>query len=153
MTIVISPFGQSEIVAQCAPARTDPVFYDGAVHTNEFIVYPEGMTYEVEYALGDPLNVGTYPASVTIPSVGHIQGGTFVFDEAVTIVKADPEVSLEQTVAVAYDGLPHTNRFRVTPACPGRSPTPLSIPCSRWILRCHRDRGGQFQPSRRSLHI
>ncbi len=113
--IVISPFGQNEIVAQCAPAAVEPALYDGSVRTNEFIVYPEGMAYAVTYAPQTPVNAGVYAATVTIPSVGHIQGGTFLFEEAVTIAKSDPDVSLVERIAVAHDGLPHTNQFNVTP--------------------------------------
>ena len=105
--------------ALCALAATNEVTYDGYSHPNEFIIYPEGLDYSVEYTLAsvptEPVGVGTYTATVTIPSTNLVTGGTFVFTDSVVIAQGEAACSLSNAVATAFDGLAHTNVFAVTP--------------------------------------
>ena len=105
--------------ALCALVATNDVVYDGYPHPNEFIIYPEGLDYSVEYTLAsvptNPVGVGTYTATVTIPSTNLVTGGTFVFTDSVVIARGAATCNLSNTVATAFDGLAHTNIFEVTP--------------------------------------
>ncbi len=105
--------------ALCALVATNEATYDGYAHPNEFIVYPEGIDYSVEYTLAsvptNPVGVGTYTATVTIPDVGLVTGGTFVFTDSVVIAQGAAACALDAPVAAAFDGLRHTNTFAVTP--------------------------------------
>ena len=100
--------------AQCALLATNEAVYDGAVHTNDFLIFPEGMPYSVAYAPANPINAGAYTATVTIPDIEPITGGTFVFTDSVVIAQSTAACTLVAPVAVSYDGLPHTNAFTVT---------------------------------------
>ena len=105
--------------ALCALVATNEVTYDGYAHPNEFIVYPEGIDYSVEYTLAsvptNPVGVGTYTATVTIPDVGLVTGGNFVFTDSVIIAQGEARCILGSAVATAFDGQAHTNVFTVTP--------------------------------------
>lgn len=103
------------IEAQCALVSGLALDYDGLIHTNAFITYPEGLPYTVQYAPSDPIHAGSYTATVTIPSTNDVVGGTFVFSNAVVIAKATPVVLLTSAIATIYDGQPHTNTFDVLP--------------------------------------
>ena len=116
--IVISEFllPDEAMDAQCALEGTLDQAYDGAVHTNAFIVFPEGIPYSVEYAPAVPLNAGTYTATVTITNMGNIAGGVFVFSNSAIIEKAVPVCTFGGALDVVNDGMPHTNSFSVVPA-------------------------------------
>ena len=105
--------------ALCALAATNVVAYDGFPHPNEFIIYPEGLDYSVEYTLAavptNPVGVGAYAATVTIPSTNLVTGGTFVFTDSVVIARGAAACTLDAPVAAAFDGQRHTNAFTVTP--------------------------------------
>ncbi len=105
--------------ALCALSATNEVTYDGYAHPNDFVVYPEGIDYSVEYTLAsvptNPVGVGTYTATVTIPSTNLITGGTFVFTDSVVIAQGAATSRLANAVATTFDGLAHTNVFTVTP--------------------------------------
>ena len=101
--------------AQCGLVATTEATYDGLVHTNDFLIYPEGMPYSVSYAPADPVNAGLYAATVVIPDVDPVAGGTFVFPGSVSIAQAEPACALVAPVSAACDGLPHTAAFAVTP--------------------------------------
>ena len=105
--------------ALCALAATNEATYDGYAHPNDFIVYPEGIDYSVEYTTAsvptNPVGVGTYTATVTIPDVGLVTGGTFVYTDSVIIAQGEASCTLAAPVATAFDGLAHTNVFAVTP--------------------------------------
>ena len=105
--------------ALCALAATNAATYDGYPHPNDFIIYPEGLDYSVEYTLAsvptDPVGVGSYTATVTIPSTNLVTGGTFVFTDSVVIAQGVAACALAAPVATAFDGLAHTNDFVVTP--------------------------------------
>ena len=105
--------------ALCALAATNEVVYDGYPHPNEFIIYPEGLDYPVEYTLAsaptNPVGVGTYTATVTIPSTNLVTGGTFVFTDSVVIAQGAAACALDAPVSIAFDGQRHTNTFTVTP--------------------------------------
>ena len=101
--------------ALCALVATNEVTYDGAAHPNEFVVYPEGIDYSVAYAPADPVGVGAYTATVTIPSTNLVTGGTFVFTDSVIIAQGEASCVLDAPVVAAFDGAAHTNTFTVTP--------------------------------------
>ena len=105
--------------ALCALVATNEATYDGYPHPNEFIIYPEGLDYSVEYALAsvptNPVGVGTYTATVTIPSTNLVTGGTFVFTDSVVIAQGAAACTLDASVSTAFDGQRHTNTFAVTP--------------------------------------
>ena len=115
--MVISSFTlpDEEMDAQCAVSGATEVEYNGALRTNDFIVYPEGIPYSVVYSPATPLNAGSYTATVTIPSTNQITGGVFVFPNSLVITKATPSCVLNAAVQTSYDGASHTNRFTVTP--------------------------------------
>ncbi len=102
--------------AVCALVSTNEATYDGVAHTNAFFVFPEGMPYTVTYSPAWPINVGTYTATVTLPDMDPITGGTFVFPDSVILTQAMATCMANESVVVARDGLPHTNRFTVTPS-------------------------------------
>lgn len=102
--------------AQCALIAPNEASYDGSPRTNLFMVFPEGMPYAVDYSpASPPVNAGAYTATVTIPDIEPITGGTFVFTNSVIIAQAEAICSLVAPVSAPYDGLPHTNAFTVTP--------------------------------------
>ena len=101
--------------ALCALAATNEVTYDGYAHPNDFIVYPEGIDYSVAYAPTNPVGVGTYTATVTVPSTNLVTGGTFVFTDSVIIAQGQAGCALAAPVSTVFDGVAHTNVFTVTP--------------------------------------
>lgn len=113
ITYYVSPDEEPE--AQCALVAAIDEDYDGEVHTNAFVTYPENLPYSVSYSPDLPLNVGAYAATVTIPDTNGITGGTFIFSNAVIIAQAISSATMEESLAVPYDGQPHTNSFTVTP--------------------------------------
>ena len=74
--------------AQCTLVATTEAVYDGLLHTNAFRVLPLGMAYTVTYAPRDPIEAGSYTATVTVPSIDLVTGGTFVFPNSVIIAAA-----------------------------------------------------------------
>ena len=115
--VTISEFTlpNEELDALCALVATNEAVYDGYAHTNDFIVYPEGIRYSVAYAPTNPVGVGTYAATVTIPDTNLITGGTFVFTDSVVIARGAATCELVAPIAAPFDGQPHTNAFAVTP--------------------------------------
>lgn len=102
--------------ATCTLAATNEAVYDGQAHTNTFYVSPVGMPFSVVYSPTNPVDAGTYSATVTIPDIVPITGGTFVFTDSVVIAQADATCTLDAPLLVDYDGQPHTNdTFTVTP--------------------------------------
>ncbi|MDD2240378.1 MAG: thrombospondin type 3 repeat-containing protein [Kiritimatiellae bacterium] len=74
--------------ATCTLVATNQAVYNGLLHTNAFRVLPLGMPYTVAYTPRDPLDVGTYTATVTVPTIDLVTGGTFVFADSVIITEA-----------------------------------------------------------------
>ena len=74
--------------AECTLVATNQAVYDGLLHTNAFRVLPLGMPYTVAYSPGDPIEAGAYTATVTVPSIDLVTGGTFVFADSVIIAEA-----------------------------------------------------------------
>ena len=87
------------------------------MHTNTFVIYPEGLPYTVAYAPAVPVHAGSYTATVTIPSTNLVTGGTFVFTDSVVIAQATAACAATPVNAI-YDGTVHTGMFAVTPAVP-----------------------------------
>lgn len=106
---------EGDTEAQCALVAVVETDYDGAVHTNAFLTYPENLSYTVNYSPATPINAGSYTATVTIPATNDVTGGTFVFSNAVVITPASPVVELVEPISVPFDGQPHTNSFTVVP--------------------------------------
>ncbi len=88
--------------------------FDGSAHTNSFTVVPAGIPYTVTYAPTNPVDIGTYHATVFIPDGDYLLGGTFVFSNAVTITQGVAACELVAPIAAAYNGLLQTNTFTVT---------------------------------------
>lgn len=103
--------------AQCGLETAVDAAFDGAVHTNAFVIYPEGLPYTVAYAPAVPVHAGSYTATVTIPSTNLVTGGTFVFTDSVVIAQATAACAATPVSAI-YDGTVHTGMFAVTPAVP-----------------------------------
>ena len=74
--------------AECMLVATTQTVYDGLLHTNTFRVLPLGMPYTVTYSPRDPIDAGTYTATVTVPTIDLVTGGTFVFADSVIIAEA-----------------------------------------------------------------
>ena len=115
--VTISEFTlpNEELDALCALVATNEAAYDGYAHTNDFILYPEGIRYSVAYAPTNPVGVGTYTATVTIPDTNLIVGGTFVFTDSVVIARGAASCELAAPIETPFDGQMHTNVFAVTP--------------------------------------
>ena len=101
-------------VATCEMAAPISTGYDGLLHTNTFAV-TTGLAWTVSYAPTNPVDPGTYDATVTVTGDSHYQGGTFVFSNAVTIADGQAAATLDEALVVNYDGQVHTNTFTVTP--------------------------------------
>ena len=91
--------------AQCTLVATNQAVYDGLVHSNLFIVTPLGIPYTVAYSPANPIDAGTYTATVTIPTIDFVTGGTFVFLNSVIIAAAPAG----PPVAPGYVGASFTN--------------------------------------------
>ena len=115
--ITISEFTlpDEELDALCALVATNEAVYDGYAHTNDFIVFPEGIRYSVAYAPTNPVGIGTYTATVTIPSTNLITGGVFTYVDSVVIAPGAASCELVAPIATAFDGQARTNAFAVTP--------------------------------------
>ncbi len=101
-------------VAECSLDAAISAPFNGAAQTNTFTVTPAGIPYSVAYAPTNPVEIGTYDATVTVPDTDLIMGGTFVFSNAVTITQGVATCDMVAPVSVGYDGQPHTNVFDVT---------------------------------------
>lgn len=115
LTISEFTLPSEELDALCALVATNEAVYDGLAHTNDFIVFPEGIRYSVAYAPTNPVGVGTYAATVTIPDTNQIAGGTFVFADSVVIARGAARCELVAPIETPFDGQIHTNAFDVTP--------------------------------------
>ena len=101
-------------VAECALVAPVAAAFDGAAHPAEFTVTPAGIGYSVGYAPTNPIGVGTYHATVTVPDSEYVVGGTFVYSNAVTITQGMAACEMAGAIATGYDGAVHTNLFTVT---------------------------------------
>lgn len=100
--------------AECELDGTVSAAFDGTAHTNTFTITPAGIPYSVAYAPADPVEIGTYTATVTIPDSEYLLGGTFVYSNSVTITQGVAACAMSAPIQLTYDSQPHTNTFTVT---------------------------------------
>lgn len=101
-------------VAECTLESPISAAFDGAAHPADFAVTPAGIGYSVSYAPTNPVGVGIYRATVTVPDSEYVVGGTFVYSNAVTITQGMATCAMAGAIATGYDGARHTNVFTVT---------------------------------------
>ena len=100
-------------VATCELVAPVETAFDGLAHSNSFAV-TTGLAWTVTYAPANPVEPGTYHATVHVTGDSHYLGGTFVFSNAVVITQAQATCALVAPVVAPYNGQPHTNSFLVT---------------------------------------
>ena len=100
--------------AECSLDAAAAAAFNGSAITNTFTTVPAGLAYTVTYAPANPVEIGTYTATVVIPDGDYLMGGTFVFTNSVTITQGVAACELVAPIATGYDGLAHTNVFTVT---------------------------------------
>ena len=100
--------------AECSLDAAVAAAFNGAAQTNSFTTVPAGIPYAVTYAPTDPVEIGTYTATVVIPDGDYLMGGTFVYTNSVTITQGAAVCEMAAPISTGYDGLAHTNVFNVT---------------------------------------
>ena len=100
--------------AECALDAAVSAAFDGNPRTNTFTVTPAGIPYAVSYAPTNPVEIGTYTATVVVPDGDYLMGGTFVYPDSVTITQGAAICAMAAPISTGYDGLAHTNVFNVT---------------------------------------
>ncbi len=100
--------------AECALDAAVSAAFDGSAHTNTFTIVPAGIPYAVAYAPTNPVEIGTYTATVTIPDGDYLMGGTFIYTNSVAITQGVATCEMSAPISTGYDGQAHTNVFTVT---------------------------------------
>ena len=100
--------------AECSLDATVFAAFNGSAITNTFTTVPAGIPYTVTYAPTNPVEIGTYTATVVIPDGDYLMGGTFVYTNSVTITQGAAVCEMAAPISTGYDGLAHTNVFNVT---------------------------------------
>ena len=100
--------------AECSLDAAVSAAFDGSAITNTFTTEPAGLPYTVTYAPTNPVEIGTYTATVVIPDGDYLMGGTFVYANSVTITQGAAVCEMAAPISTGYDGLAHTNVFTVT---------------------------------------
>ena len=100
--------------AECELPSPGSEAFDGYEHTNSFTITPAGTPYAVSYSPTNPVEIGSYDATVVVEDSEYLLGGTFVFTNAMTITQGVAVCTLDAAVTNTYDGLSHTNSFTVT---------------------------------------
>ena len=100
--------------AECSLDATVSAAFNGSAITNTFTTVPAGIPYTVTYAPTNPVEIGTYTATVVIPDGDYLMGGTFVYTNSVTITQGVATCEMSAPVSTNYDGGAHTNVFTVT---------------------------------------
>ncbi len=101
-------------IAECSLVAEVLAAFNGSAHTNHFTTEPAGVPYTVEYTPADPVEIGTYTATVTIPDGDYLLGGVFVYTNSVTITQGVASCEMSAPINLTYDGQAHTNVFTVT---------------------------------------
>ncbi len=101
-------------VATCSLNAAVSAPFNGQGHEAAFTVEPEGVPYYVVYSPADPVEIGTYHATVTVDDYQMVTGGVFVFSNAVTITQGVASATLAVPITAAFTGLAQTNTFMVT---------------------------------------
>ncbi|MGD9612875.1 MAG: MBG domain-containing protein [Kiritimatiellia bacterium] len=100
--------------AECSLDAAISAAFNGSVLTNSFTTEPAGLPYAVTYAPTNPVEIGTYTATVVIPDSEYLLGGTFVYTNSVTITQGVATCEMSAPINLTYDGQAHTNVFTVT---------------------------------------
>ncbi len=102
-------------VATCTLDAPVSATYDGGAQTNSFTV-TTGLAWSVSYSPTNPVDPGSYDATVTVTGDANYLGGVFVFSNAVVITQAQATCAMVgEPLTVPYNGAAHTNSFTVTP--------------------------------------
>lgn len=88
--------------------------FNGSPHYASFTITPAGVDYSVVYSPSDPVAIGVYDATVTVPDTDTLVGGVFEFPAAVTITQGMASCTMAEPLTAIYDGHVHTNTFLVT---------------------------------------
>ena len=100
--------------AECSLDAAVSAAFNGSAITNTFTTEPAGLPYTVTYAPTNPVEIGTYTATVVIPDGDYLLGGTFVYTNSVTITQGVAACEMSAPISTGYDGVTHTNIFTVT---------------------------------------
>jgi endonuclease/exonuclease/phosphatase family metal-dependent hydrolase len=100
--------------AECALDSPVSAGFNGSAHYANFTVTPAGVDYSVAYSPSDPVAIGIYDATVTVPDTDTLVGGVFEFPAAVTITQGVASCYMAEPLTAIYDGNVHTNTFMVT---------------------------------------
>lgn len=100
--------------AECALDGVVSAAFNGSAITNTFTTEPAGIPYTVTYAPTNPVEIGTYTATVVIPDGDYLLGGTFVYTNSVTITQGVATCEMSAPISTGYDSQAHTNLFTVT---------------------------------------
>ena len=100
--------------AECSLDAAVSAAFNGSAITNTFTTEPAGLPYAVTYAPTNPVEIGTYTATVVIPDGDYLLGGTFVYTNSVTITQGVATCEMSAPISTGYDGQAHTNAFTVT---------------------------------------
>jgi len=100
--------------AECSLDAAVAAAFNGSAITNAFTTVPAGIPYAVTYAPANPVEIGTYTATVVIPDGDYLLGGTFVYTNSVTITQGVATCEMSAPISTGYDGQAHTNVFTVT---------------------------------------
>ena len=101
-------------VAACELAAPITTGYNGLLQTNTFTV-TTGLAWSVSYAPTNPIEPGSYHATVTVTGDANYLGGIFVYSNAVVLTQAMASCAMGPAIVTNYDGAVHTNTFTVTP--------------------------------------
>ena len=101
-------------VAACELFAPITAGYNGLPQTNTFTV-TTGLAWSASYAPTNPVEPGSYHATVTVTGDANYLGGAFVFSNAVVITQAMAACTMGPAIVTNYDGAVHTNTFTVTP--------------------------------------
>ena len=101
-------------IAECSLDAVVSAAFNGSAITNSFTIDPAGLPYTVTYAPTNPVEIGTYTATVVIPDGDYLLGGTFVYTNSVAITQGVATCEMSAPISTGYDGLAHTNVFTVT---------------------------------------
>ncbi len=100
--------------AECSLDGAVSAAFNGFAITNMFTTVPAGLPYTVTYAPTNPVEIGTYTATVVIPDGDYLLGGTFVYTNSVTITQGVATCEMSAPISTGYTGQTFTNAFTVT---------------------------------------
>lgn len=101
-------------IAECSLDAAVSAEFNGSAITNTFTTEPAGLPYAVTYSPANPVEIGTYTATVVIPDGDYLLGGTFVYTNSVTITQGVATCEMSAPISTGYTGQTFTNAFTVT---------------------------------------